>query len=81
MGSFMMRFGSENTGNRREFFRGTARYGLVTLLAIGAGLVTRTKRGGQRCIGQGICRGCGVFDTCGLPQALSAKEFQAKRKV
>jgi len=81
MGSFMMRFGPQNIGNRREFFRSSARYALLALLAIGAGFAARAKRAGQRCIGQGICRSCAVFDTCGLPQALSAKEFQAERKV
>jgi hypothetical protein len=74
----MMRFRTQNAANRREFFRGAARYVFAVLLTIGAGLVSR--RAGQRCIGQGICRGCGVFDTCGLPQALSAKQFKASQK-
>ncbi|MCK5529249.1 MAG: hypothetical protein KAI74_06165 [Kiritimatiellae bacterium] len=30
-------------------------------------------KGNQVCISSGICRGCKVFDGCGLPQALSAK--------
>ena len=64
----------EKAESRREFFRSTARYGLLGLLAGAAGLAFRRQAlPGQRCINRGICPSCGVFDTCGLPQALSAK--------
>jgi hypothetical protein len=32
----------------------------------------------QTCVNQGICRGCGAFEDCGLPQAISAKEVFQK---
>jgi hypothetical protein len=63
--------------SRREFLRGGARYALLTALgAVSATLVQRSggKLAGQTCINQGICRGCGTFADCGLPQALSAKQ-------
>jgi len=31
-----------------------------------------------KCINDGVCRGCQVFETCGLPQALSAKQVLAR---
>ena len=67
-----------NGASRREFLRGGARYALLSALgAVSATLVQRSggKLAGQTCINQGICRGCGTFADCGLPQALSAKEF------
>jgi len=67
--------------DRREFLRGGARYALLAgLAAVSAVLVKRRGAGlpGQTCINQGICRGCGAFADCGLPQALSAKEFQSR---
>jgi len=33
---------------------------------------------GQRCIRKGICRGCPVYPSCGLPQALSARRAGAR---
>lgn len=65
--------------NRREFLRGGARYALLAgMAAVSAVLVKRRGAAlpGQTCINQGICRGCGVFEKCGLPQALSAKQAQ-----
>lgn len=64
--------------SRREFLRDGARYAL--LAGLGAVSATLGKRSGgqfagQTCINQGICRGCAAFTDCGLPQALSAKEF------
>jgi hypothetical protein len=70
------------SANRREFLRSSARYALLAgLAAVSAVLV---KRGGaglsnQTCINKGICRGCGVFEECGLPQALSAKQVLQSR--
>lgn len=70
---------SKAAANRREFLRGGLRYALLT--AVGAVSATLVKRSGgqlsgQTCINQGLCGGCGAFADCGLPQALSAKEFQ-----
>lgn len=63
--------------NRREFLRSGIRYALLAgVAAVSAALVVRRDRAlpNQTCINQGICRGCGMFDDCGLPQALSAKQ-------
>ena len=68
-----------NGESRREFLRGGARYALLTALgAVSATLVQRSggKLADQTCINQGICRGCGTFADCGLPQALSAKQVK-----
>jgi hypothetical protein len=61
---------------RREFFRAALRYGALGVVAAAAAVLARPRApapAGQRCENQGICRGCGVFSECGLPQALSAK--------
>ena len=63
---------------RRDFLRTLGRYGLVLLL--GGGLGALTMRHGEKCLNQGICRGCRAFGDCHLPQALSAKEAMAKER-
>ena len=74
-----MRILPQQVESRREFFRATARYGLLALLSVAASLAARPRTpGGQRCVNRGICSGCGVFADCGLPQALSAKRAQQK---
>ncbi|NQT19259.1 MAG: hypothetical protein HQ592_06110 [Planctomycetes bacterium] len=63
--------------DRREFFGGLLRKAALAALALGGGAAAakRAARSGeQSCIRRGICSGCKVFDDCGLPQALSAKE-------
>ena len=60
-------------GNRREFFRATTRYGLLSLLTAAAVVVRQNRPAGQTCVNRGLCRGCAVFSDCGLPRALSAK--------
>ncbi len=70
-----------DAASRREFLRGGARYALLAGLgAVSAALVRRSggQLAGQNCINQGICRGCGAFEGCGLPQALSAKQSQSR---
>ena len=70
------------SANRREFLRGGARYALLAGLAVVSAVLVKRRSAtlpGQTCINQGICRGCGAFEDCGLPQALSAKEFQSRR--
>ena len=65
--------------SRREFFRAAARYGLLALVSVGAVLAARPGRpSGQRCVNRGICSGCGIFVTCGLPPVLSARHAQGK---
>ena len=74
-----MRFLPQEVENRREFFRATARYGLLSLVSAAACLAARPRSpGGQRCVNSGICSSCGIFAECGLPQALSAKRAQEK---
>jgi hypothetical protein len=43
------------------------------LAALTGALVARPATG-QICINNSICGGCGAFDACELPQALSAKQ-------
>jgi hypothetical protein len=74
-----MRFDPESVESRREFFRATARYGLLALVSAAAGLAARPRTlSGQSCVNRGICSGCGVFTECGLPPALSAKRAKEK---
>jgi len=56
---------------RRDFFRSIAR--LIVLGGAVGGVAALTRKTGESCVNQGICRGCPAFDGCGLPQALSAK--------
>jgi hypothetical protein len=74
----IMRSFSARIESRREFFRTAARAGLLALLTAAAGLAARPRTpAGQRCVNRGLCRGCAVFGSCGLPQALSARGAQA----
>jgi hypothetical protein len=53
---------------RRDF----ARYGaFAAISAMAARLIMRRSR--EKCVNEGICRGCTEFPDCGLPQALSAR--------
>ena len=63
--------------SRREFLRGGLRHALLAGLAATLAILVRnlaSRLPGQTCVNQGICRGCGAFDDCGLPPALSAKQ-------
>ena len=45
--------------------------------AIGALLAVRLRGSGaqgQRCVNRGLCRSCGIYERCGLPNALALKE-------
>ncbi len=65
--------------DRREFLRGLGRGAGLGALLLGAGvLMERPGSANEECINTGICRGCSAFRGCGLPQALSAKEFEAR---
>ena len=62
-------------------FVATLRYATLGLFAAGTGSVAAKRRRLLRegkCINGGICSGCQVFEKCGLPQALSAKEILAR---
>ena len=69
-------FSNEQIG-RREFLRGSVRYGLLAGLAAVVARVV-SNRSGETCTNQGICSGCPTFTGCELPQALSAKQAEAK---
>ena len=65
------------TSSRREFFRGSARYGLLSALA-GIALWNARHPGGfsfdRSCINEGVCGACPVFAGCGLPPALLTRK-------
>jgi hypothetical protein len=59
------------------------RHALLAGLAAMSGVLVKRHDAslpGQTCINQGICRGCGAFGDCGLPQALAAKRVAASRQ-
>ena len=68
---------------RRGFFRDGARYGL--LAAIGGVIAHVTTRKlspeSQKCSNLGICRACGKFSGCGLPEALSVRSVLQEGKT
>ena len=67
--------------SRRKFMRDGFRYALLTGLAVVSTTLFKRSGGklsGQTCVNQGICSKCASFTGCGLPQALSAKEFQLR---
>ena len=65
------------SAGRRQFLRDGLRLAILGgLAAVGGKLAGRqaARPAGQVCISAGICRGCAVFEDCGLPGALSAKQ-------
>ncbi|MHC4459644.1 MAG: hypothetical protein ACYS0I_21600 [Planctomycetota bacterium] len=68
----------EQEQNRRHLLAAVLRYATLGLLGA-AGITAFSKRRRLvregKCINDGICRGCEILETCGLPLALSAKEF------
>lgn len=63
--------------NRRQMLAAALRYATLGLLGtFGVSAVSRRRRLVRegKCINKGTCRGCEVFQTCSLPQALSEKE-------
>jgi hypothetical protein len=67
--------------NRRHLLTGVLRYAALGLLgAAGGSVVAKSRRLVRegKCVNGGICRGCGDFENCGLPQALSAKDVLAR---
>ena len=74
----MMRERLRYTQNRRDLLVGVLRYATLGLLgaAGGSALAKRRRLVRQdKCVSRGICRGCEVFERCGLPQAQSAKQL------
>ncbi len=68
----------EQEQNRRHLLAAALRYATLGLLgAAGVAAFARRHRLVRegKCINDGVCRGCEVLETCGLPLALSAKEF------
>jgi hypothetical protein len=73
----MNRRSSNPNASRRQFLRDGLRLTVLGgLAAVGGRLAGRQAAlpAGQVCVSAGICRGCAVFEDCGLPRALSAKE-------
>ena len=73
-----MKKSSEKMSSRRELMAKVLRGGMVGLIGAGGGAAVAKRRRLVRegkCINKGVCRGCDVFEECGLPAALSAKEF------
>ncbi len=73
-----MKINIKTTTNRRQLFTSVLRYATLGLVGIsGISLVAKRRRlvKENKCVNSGICSGCGQFDLCGLPQALSAKRF------
>lgn len=71
------RFLTGQAQSRRQLLAGALRYATLGVLgAVGVSVVAKRRRLGRedKCINRGVCRGCEVFEKCGLPQALSAKE-------
>ena len=68
---------------RRQFFRGMLRHMSLAALGVAGGIaVTKRRRLVQegKCVSGGVCRGCDMFDGCGLPRALSAKLAHARAR-
>jgi hypothetical protein len=64
-------------GNRRDFFRSLGRYATLGLIGVGGGVLASRRgvdRESHRCQNRSVCCSCGVFRSCGLPAALSAKQ-------
>jgi hypothetical protein len=62
--------------DRREFLRGSARWALLSLVAVGAVAVRKDFRSSpdQECINRGICKGCSALADCDLAPARDAKD-------
>jgi hypothetical protein len=75
----MNQFNSKQS--RRDFIKSLGRAALLGAIVGSVGLLFFKRRFSMNtahtCINQGICRGCGKFENCILPQALSAKNAVA----
>jgi len=76
-----MKNDSKKIHNRRQLLKGVLRYSTLGLLgAVGGSMAAKGQRLVRegKCINRGVCSDCEVFEKCGLPQALSAKEVLKK---
>ena len=73
--------GNDNLIKRRRVLLGFGRFGVLGLLGglavFGEAKRRRLLREGK-CVGGGVCGGCGSFGDCGLPQAVSFKQSGQK---
>jgi hypothetical protein len=75
-----MREYRSDTSSRRELLAVGLRYatlGVLGAAAASAFIKRRRLVHEGKCINDGTCRGCAIFDSCGRPEALSAKEALA----
>ncbi len=66
---------------RRQFIRRVLRNVSLAVLSLAGGAVVVKRRRLLRegkCLNQGMCRDCEVFDECGLPRALSTRSVLAR---
>jgi len=66
------------TLTRRGLLTGILRYATLGALGVISGIVLAKRHRLEQediCISHGVCRGCGIFQQCGLPQALSEKQL------
>ncbi len=73
----MNRRSPNSSAGRRQFLRDGLRFAILGGLAAVTGRLAgreAARPAGQVCISAGLCRGCAVFEDCGLPNALSAKQ-------
>ena len=81
--------GALTSMTRRDLLRGAIRAAGAAALAVVTGaLVRRNLRAGPSaaggepaCDNRFICRGCGRLESCGLPQALSARQALGGRRA
>ncbi len=69
--------------NRRKMLVEVLRYAVLVIFGAGGGFVFTNRRRLIRegkCLNDGICRGCVVFESCNLPCALSAKQVLERLK-
>lgn len=67
--------------SRRRVFIDALRYAVIGVIGVGSGLAFAKRRRLLRegkCVNDGICRQCEIFETCDLPQALVVREMSAK---
>ncbi len=63
---------------RRNLFANFARWVASSAMVVTLGVMTRRK--GETCINDTICRTCELASNCGLPQALSFRDAMTREK-
>lgn len=66
---------------RRQLVRRVLRGVSLAVLGVGGGAAAVKRRRLVRegkCLNQGVCRDCTVFDGCGLPRAMSVRNALAR---